>query len=61
MTKIVAWALGDIGSKLYANDPDKLYELASILGSMIEQHHEDDTKGWLLSGIYKLTQNQALM
>jgi len=52
MSKIVAWVFGEIGSKIYANLPERLEELIQILCRTLENHQEDEySNGWILSAI----------
>lgn len=56
MLKLISWVLGEIGSKVHANQRDKIEELLIILSRFLDETPEDDlTKGWVLNAMAKLS------
>jgi len=56
LAKIISWVFGEIGSKLYKEQPEWVQELSDRLLGILEYSFDDDdsTKGWILSALSKL-------
>lgn len=55
-TKMISWVIGEIGSSIFANNTEKLSELAEILLNTITNEFENiSSRGWILSSLGKLS------
>lgn len=53
---MISWVIGEIGSSIFANDSEKLTELAEILLNTITNEFENiSTRGWILSSLGKIS------
>ena len=50
--KMVSWIFGEIGSNVYANNPEELQEIAEVLIKSLTIEYEDrSTKVWMLNAL----------
>ncbi|CAD8201080.1 unnamed protein product [Paramecium octaurelia] len=53
--KIVCWVIGEIGSQIYDQDPNKLNELTQLVIAKLDSQLESETtKSWILTCLAKL-------
>jgi AP-4 complex subunit epsilon-1 len=58
--KMVSWIFGEIGSNVYANNPEELQEIAEVLIKSLSIEYEDrSTKVWVLNALAKLSSSKA--
>lgn len=55
LAKIISWVFGEVGTKVYRDQPDWVDGISENLLNILDKHFEDETtKGWILSSLSKL-------